>query len=99
MLNLKNNLKNVNLLKRRSAIESFLSDLAFNPQVKELKYSFLKNNIKILCNGKLFLFALNTPVNLLKDRKRKSISDFTYKSNFYLVHLNEHPYYSLKLAS
>ncbi|HRE41065.1 MAG TPA: hypothetical protein PLG90_07010 [Ignavibacteria bacterium] len=99
MMNLKNNLKNVNLIKRRSVIESFLSELVFNATVFELKYSFNKNNIKIICNGKLFEFKINTPINFLKNELLKSISNNTYKSQFYLSHIPENPIYALKLAS
>ncbi|HEX2788084.1 MAG TPA: hypothetical protein VHP32_09280 [Ignavibacteria bacterium] len=95
MQNLKNNTRQLNLLKRRSLIESFLTEIAFNANVKELLYGMNKRNDFIIsCNGNKKTFPFNTPVNFIKSEIYNCILNDTPKSEFYAKSLPEESLFS-----
>lgn len=95
MQNLKNNTHNLNFLKRRSLVESFLTEIAFNANVKELLYGMNKrNDFVITCNGKKKIFPFNTPVNFIKSEVYNCVINDTPKSEFYTKSLPEESLFS-----
>lgn len=95
MQNLKNNTHNLNFLKRRSLVESFLTEIAFNANVKELLYAMnKKNDFVITCNGKKNVFPFNTPVNFIKSEIYNCVVNDTPKSDFYTKSLPEENLFS-----
>lgn len=79
--NLKQNPLLLMQLRRRNAVESFVIELAHNPDVKEIYAEFSrKNHTVITCNGITKAFPINTPLMNIKREVSKCINaDFSSK--------------------
>ncbi len=82
MKNLKQNPALLMQLRRKTAIMNFISDLAFNAEVKEISYDFndKKNFCVITCNGITKAFPVNAPlINIKRDVSKCLTADYKFK--------------------
>ena len=82
MKNLKQNPVLLMQLRRKAAILNFISELAFNAEVKEISYDFndKKKFFTISCNGIIKAFPINTPLMNIKREVSKCLTaDYKFK--------------------
>lgn len=85
MKNLKQNPVLLMQLRRKAAILNFISELAFNPEVKEISFDFneKKNFMTISCNGIVKAFPLNTPlINIKREVSKCLTADYSSKLRY-----------------
>lgn len=109
MKNLKQNPVLLMQLRRKIAIQSFIAELAFNAEVKEISYDFneKKNFLTISCNGITKAFPLNTPlINIKREVSKCLTADYSSKFKYSdslnsmneLIHRSEENQLNYRLA-
>lgn len=85
MKNLKQNPVLLMQLRRKAAILNFISELAFNAEVKEISYDFndKKNFFTVSCNGIVKAFPINTPlINIKREVSKCLTADYSSKFKY-----------------